>query len=208
MKTRSGTFYRVEKTEHELELLEYLEIHRWERINNYIGTDFSDYFEIEHKDRNSCAMTRSKYKCISEKLFAIEDKGNYKSGEYVIINPYTHWACGRGETIMIRDDAPVEFLEAAEHYLESLEWYPVYNEDTYEQMKTECANERWEFEKDDFIDWLKKSLFSNMREVRWKKFKEDNVNIFQNGYCNMIYDNEQDYIWNDAIEYIREDLNI
>lgn len=56
----------------------------------------------------------------------------------------SHWACGWVETILVRDDAPEEILQAAGEIVASLEDYPVLDEEDFSRRESELVQESWE----------------------------------------------------------------
>lgn len=108
----------------------------WERPEHYMGETFYDYYVVLGQHRDSDSLDRSNFETALKMLGG--------EGEHVIVARATHWAVGWVETIMIHRDASEEILLIGEEIQESLEDYPVLDEDHWSQLEYDEVYEYWD----------------------------------------------------------------
>ena len=112
----------------------------WKRPECYIGAEWSEYYVVIGRHRDSALLDSHNFDVIQERLEAIEKKYSEWDNpptDYdiaMLVNPNeNHWAVGWIEWIGIHKDAPPELIEAADSLLAKLEDYPILNEDALEK---------------------------------------------------------------------------
>ena len=112
------------------------ELKRWTRAPNYIGQTYYDHFVVIGQHRDSDSLTRSNFQ-VALKMLGGES-------EQVGVIRSTHWAVGWVEAIMVHESASKELLETAQEILESLEQYPVLDDDHWGQLEHDELYDYWE----------------------------------------------------------------
>lgn len=113
-----------------------MELKRWEKADNYIGPDYSDYYILYGRNRDSNLMVNSNW----DEILGMID---YKSDEDdVVIECSGHWACGWIEVLLIKH-TNLEKVKIAKNIIKELNHYPLLDEsDYYERVAEEygqCA---------------------------------------------------------------------
>ena len=102
---------------------------------NFIGDDseYQDWLGFLGQHKNSHALERSNFRC-GLKMIGGE-------GENVRVERYKHWAVGWIEEIYVRPDTPE--AKKAQEIRDSLEDYPVVDEDGFSDEEQEEADTIW-----------------------------------------------------------------
>jgi hypothetical protein len=130
-----------------MDAIEHLETTAWKHPRDYGGFSPDGDYCILSKHRESDALTRSNWDCISAELNAEP----YDGGADDFSNrPITyhwragHWAVGWVEYLMLRADAPDAIKQTAGEIICALSDYPVYDEDHYSELEYTETAEYWE----------------------------------------------------------------
>lgn len=107
-----------------------MSMEKWKYPKDYMGNDFSEYYILYGKNRDSDRLTRSNYDCIKEVV---------KSAESFSFN---HWACGWIELLMIHE-SDKNGIEQGNKILAELADYPVYNDSHYSELEWNEMNDFW-----------------------------------------------------------------
>ena len=140
-----------------MDAIEHLEDRRWEWPDSYMGTDWSDYYFIVGRSRDSDALEESNFECAMKSLRAVRDQWAKENPEAadaweeahpnddMICDPRaSHWAVGWVEELLVHVDAPDCVLTEAGEIICSLADYPVLDESDYSERECEAAQETWE----------------------------------------------------------------
>ena len=99
-------------------------------MSNYMGAIPEDHLlVVMTRSRDSETLTESNWIC------ALKELGG--EGEHVEIHRFGHWACGWWEALCIHKGSDKE--ATAQEMVDSLESYPVLNEEHFSEMETEEA---------------------------------------------------------------------
>ena len=131
----------------------------WERADNYMGPDFSDYFLLYSTCRDSEVMNRANYEAIKSEFKARD----FKLKKGVIIEGASHWAVGWVEYILIHKDNK-RLVELGHKIREALDDYPVYDECLYSDMEHQ---ERVET----FKDFGEQATLETLAEIGLKPYQ-------------------------------------
>lgn len=112
----------------------------WKAAPNYGGDDFSNYYVVYTKHRDSDALTESNF----DKALEMLGGENEEAG--VIVARANHWAVGWVENLLVRQDA-TEKVAIAQEIENKLEDYPILDESDYETRLVEIAEHAY----DDYI---------------------------------------------------------
>ena len=124
-------------------------IERWTLPPYYSGAHWNDYYVFLGRHRDSSILSDSNF---NEALKAIGGES-----ETVIIVRESHWAVGWVEWIAIHE-SDEETLKKADEIAESLQDYPVLNEESYSQAQFEAICDTWENSTiEDRIEWCRES---------------------------------------------------
>lgn len=114
---------------------EVLGLARWSRPDNFIGTDFSDYFTGFSQTRDSCVLEQSNFAVALDRL-----GGESKT---VVVAHFGHWACGWVEQIMVHK-SDTKALEILSELKQSYDSYPVLDDSDHSERENEyysnCAD--------------------------------------------------------------------
>lgn len=139
---------------------------KWKYAENYGGNDYSDYYVVIGRNRDSCLRTNHNYEEVWERLNDVQDEleeeDNTEYGWLIGAN-FGHWAVGWIELILVHESAPQMLIDSAEDIIYDLDQYPILNEDEYYRKVYEAADEYWRQ--------------MSLRE-RIEMCKEHDVNIF------------------------------
>ena len=108
---------------------ELIQERRWQRADNYIGEDLSEYISVVSQSRDSEILDQSNFAA------ALDLLGGEADDESVIVTRFGHWGCGWFETIMVSVNS-TEKLNTAREILNALDAYPVLDDDDL------CAREQ------------------------------------------------------------------
>jgi len=115
---------------------------RWEDSENYLGADYSDWFILYSRHRDSDLITQSNFDCIWNDLVKnFPDKVNETINRFY----FGHWAVGWIGHIMIEQS---EIDSDLWKYCTKIEWelkdYAVYDELDYTYREYEYAHNLWQ----------------------------------------------------------------
>jgi hypothetical protein len=124
-------------------------ISKWKYDSNYVGEDYSEYYVVLTKHRDSDLIQESNFDCVQRDIEA----GFIDSTEVIRLN---HWAVGWVELLLIHESNLEALIEADRivYKLESI--YPIFDEDDYTQRVYDTACEIWdnapEWEREEFCE--------------------------------------------------------
>lgn len=131
--------------------LEYLNDHRWQRASNYMGTDWSAYFVIVSKNRDSDCLEKVNFETARKLLSKWEGEevtvlrpGDPCQYLQVTVASANHWAVGWTESLMIHKDASEDALIEAAEIICSLADYPCLDDSALCNLEYEEAKEAWD----------------------------------------------------------------
>lgn len=125
---------------------------KWERADNYIGKDYSEYYVLYAHHRDSNILDESNYQAL-RKIF-IELSG-------VIEVTSHHWGVGWVEFIGIHQDEK-DTIELGNDYLDRIDDYPVLDDEDLSNREFELAENMAE---DIFNEIEERRYFENGRWV-------------------------------------------
>ncbi len=108
----------------------------WDSEKNYIGKDLSEWFKVVSYTRDSEILSKCNFDIALERL------GGEKEN-CVLVAEFGHWACGWFKWLLIHESAPAELFEKAEEIVESIEAYPILDENEYSKRCDESRDEEW-----------------------------------------------------------------
>lgn len=162
---------------------------KWKYERDYGGTDYSDYYIVYGRNRDSCLLTNHNYEEIMKRLQTVynnlQDNDSTEFGWFLDAR-MNHFGPGWIEEIFVHEDAPQELIDTATDILNDLDQYPILNEDEYYRKVYEAADEYWRQ--------------MSLRE-RIEMCKEHDVNIFAARHDYIPDDDELAY----ALEMIVEE---
>ena len=133
----------------------------WKYPDNYFGEVWPGYYVCLTQNRNSSILERSNFEVVLQKLKKLKPDGDFR------VVREGHWACGWIEWIAIHQDEE-ELVEEANRLLDSLEGYPLLDEDDYSERQNKAICKYWEgLSLDDRIDLCKEaevSIFASRSE--------------------------------------------
>jgi hypothetical protein len=108
----------------------------WKYPANYMGTEYFDYYVGPSVTRDSDIMEQSNFNVALDRLGGENEPD-------VIVARASHWAVGWVDTIYVHKDAAdkVKILESIEN---SLENYPVLDDDNYSELQMDNLAESWD----------------------------------------------------------------
>lgn len=129
---------------------EHLEL--WTKADNYGGRDWSDWYVVETRHRDSDRLSESNW----DSAFAILDAAARRLGERrctltddghpvrcIEVARANHWAVGWCEALCVHKDSPPSILRAADDIRRRLADYPVLDESDYGQREFDYAAQQW-----------------------------------------------------------------
>lgn len=146
-----------------------VELQLWERADNYLGADLSDYYVIYGQHRDSPYITKSNMEVALKRL------GGEKEPN-VIIARFGHWAVGWVEQLLVHKNASQEILDIAYGIVNDIEEYPILDECHYDELISGPQN--------DMYNEIKKDL---------QESKEDGEERCR--YWNLPVDADDEEIW-------------
>ena len=110
----------------------------WEYADNYVGTDYSDYYMLYVQDRDSDVYVRSNFQAILDrfKKSDFHEKG-------VEVARSGHWLVGWVELILIHKDNK-RCVEIGNQIQKELDEYPILDDDLFYEMETEELQEAFD----------------------------------------------------------------
>ena len=143
---------------------------KWKSASNYMGEDYSQYYVLLTKSRDSDVLTKSNFDTALEQLGG----ENKDSGVEVIRSG--HWAVGWIEMILIHETA-TDKIKVGEQIEASLKDYPILDEDKYYRMTMEHAQEVWDVLPTKERRELLKRYNDNPRKAYNKLYPKDNAEL-------------------------------
>lgn len=152
--------------------------------SNYFGPSFEGYTMGLSRSRDSDLMAESNFNALLN-LLGGEGKRD------VVVNKFGHWACGWIETIMVKNTAKKK-LTILMDALNSLETYPLLDEDHFYELESDKRDEHLEMYSEQWINELLKFIgskkhSSDLRPARFKQMKDLVFSIYQEdcSYCGL-----------------------
>jgi hypothetical protein len=108
---------------------------KWSRSENYIGESYFDYYVLLSRNRDSGLMEESNFQSALKML-------NGESDTVKIIRA-NHWAVGWIEMILIHESDKVS-VDKGNEIEESLENYPILDEDDFYERESEKETEMYD----------------------------------------------------------------
>ncbi len=126
----------------------------------WIDGDYSDLFVLLARTRDSDLLAESNWEVALEKLGG--------ESESVVIHRYSHWLCGWLEYLCVREGTPQ--YQLAEEMEESLDGYPVLDDEHYSNLESETADRLW---KEDY-SWRERveHIRENLSDMSFHNFKD------------------------------------
>lgn len=112
---------------------------RWQHPSNYIGETWPDYYVFLGRHRDSDVLTNSNFEVALQTLADLPTFDDDSSRSAIREG---HWAVGWVEWIAIHADDE-DALMAADSIMESLDSYPVLDEDAFSEAEQREADEVW-----------------------------------------------------------------
>ena len=101
----------------------------WEKASNYMGEDYSDYYMVAGRHRDSGLLGEANFQAALKML-----GGESKS---VIVARSSHWAAGWVEVLLVHKDDEKK-VEKAQEIADALEDYPVLDDELYSRLEYEA----------------------------------------------------------------------
>ena len=111
-----------------------MSMEKWEYPSDYIGADFSEYYVLLGRHRDSDTLARSNFDCALEMLGG--------ESETVVVMAANHWAVGWVESLLIHE-SDQEHVDQGNEIRKSLDDYPVINEDHWCALEMDEQIESW-----------------------------------------------------------------
>ena len=118
-----------------------LEPHRWTRPRHYYGAIWPDYYAVGGQHRDSDTLEQSNFEVTKQRLAPWADAEINALDHAWTTTTANHFLVGWVETIYVHQDAPVELLAEAAEIIESLENYPILDEEDYSAREFEAEEE-------------------------------------------------------------------
>ena len=133
---------------------------KWSRSENYIGESYNDYYVLLSRHRDSGLIEESNFYSALKML-------NGESDTVKVIRA-SHWAVGWIEVILIHESDKVS-VDKGNEIEESLESYPILNEDDFYERESERREEILEEIRKDIAnecgDWWNLSNYATDEEI-------------------------------------------
>lgn len=123
---------------------------RWEKASNYVGTNFSDYFVLLSRHRDSDVLTNCNFEV------ALEQLGGESDNDGVIVEHAGHWAVGWVESILIHKDSPM--VKLGNDIKKRLDDYPVLDDSAFSDAEEQERNDTWDSCDDSMISDVIRSM--------------------------------------------------
>ena len=123
----------------ETEAREILEPHRWTRPPSYYGAIWPEYYVVSGQHRDSGILDQSNFNVTEQRLAPWDDTEVNALDHAWTTTTASHFLVGWVDTIYVHQDAPVELLAEAAEVIESLENYPILDEEDYSRREMEAA---------------------------------------------------------------------
>jgi hypothetical protein len=129
------------------QLANFVEETRWERPDNYMGKDFSDFVVVVGRSRDSDLYAESNFEVALERLGGEDEESG------VLVARSGHWAVGWVECLLVHTKATAK-LKIAYEIKESLDRYPVLDDSDLSEREWKAYAEFAEDEKEDLAEAL------------------------------------------------------
>jgi hypothetical protein len=130
--------------------MKYLNDVAWKTPENYAGFNpVGDYLVMALCVNNGDILSESNYACAKRDLLKVVEKypfdgeEDFRPSAWVYEWSAKHWAAGTLNYLMVRADAPSEFLVWVDDQLEQMDGYPVWSEDDLSERETTEAERVW-----------------------------------------------------------------
>ena len=110
-------------------------MHLWKASDNYMGKDYSEFYVLLSRTRDSGLLDQSNWDTVLEAIGGESD--------YVQVVHLGHWACGWVEFIGVHKDTPILVLSQAMAIYSQLQSYPVWDEQDYSNRQWDAAVRYW-----------------------------------------------------------------
>ena len=132
--------------------LDHLKESAWVRPSNYVGKDWTGYFVIVSKNRDSDCLEKVNFETARKLLSKWEGEevnatppGDIPCEDLqVTVASANHWAVGWVESLMIHKDASEDALVEAAEIICSLADYPCLDDSAWGAAQYEDARETWD----------------------------------------------------------------
>lgn len=114
---------------------------KWKHPKYYMGETYYDYLLLYSRTRDSGLLQNHNWTQLLESLGG-ETCPEDENG--LIIARASHFACGWVELMMIHQDTDNKIIQKAEDLLQSLDEYPIFNEDEYWNVQDDFCQEYWQ----------------------------------------------------------------
>jgi hypothetical protein len=166
------------------ETAEFAPVHlqRWQRSENYRGTDWSDWYMVASRTRDSGPLDVSNFETAWNRLRHLVGGATVPDPDYpghetsvLTIPLFRTWGPGWSKVLMLHKDAPIAALEEAEKMRNALTRYPVLDERDFTEREEEKINETWNsFSLDERKRWLRQcNLPTTQARYRFSKQPDD-----------------------------------
>lgn len=109
----------------------------WQNPENYFGENPDGYYLVYSQHRNSGLVQRCNYEYLLDFV-------RTRAKDYMHELRATHWLVGYVDHLFIHKDAPVEILQEIDGMLQSLDEYPILDDDAFAESEAFEAQEIWE----------------------------------------------------------------
>lgn len=110
------------------------ELKKWQRADNYIGEDLSEYYIVLSQHYNSEYIEQSNF-AVALKRLGGENPPN------VIVGHFSHWMVKWIEVILVHE-SDKDKLGIATDIINDFDNYPILDEDHYEELRSE-SRDKW-----------------------------------------------------------------
>ena len=108
---------------------------KWSRSENYIGESYFDYYVLLFRTRDSGLVEKSNFQSALKAL-------NGESDTVKVVR-FSHWLCGWVEMILIHE-SDKESIDKGNEIEESLNNYPILDEDAFGELLSEKEKEMYD----------------------------------------------------------------
>jgi hypothetical protein len=141
----------------------------WKHPGNYGGFSPDGDYLVLAQNRDSDTVARSNWAVACQQLDAKpHDCGDDAQRPPVYHWRASHWLCGWVEYLMVRADAPQDVIDKAQELVDSLEDYPVLDDDHLSELEVNEACEYWQRcsvrERVDLLEGTGISVFAARRD--------------------------------------------
>jgi hypothetical protein len=123
----------------------------WNATPNYMGKLPTDYYVLISQNRDSGILDKANFIAAKKAL-------DYQGADYTVLS-FNHWAVGWVEGIFIHQ-SEIESVEIANNIEDSLNDYPVLDDELYSSME-------WDSARDIAIDMIRYGEFKGTVSGQW-----------------------------------------